>query len=200
MHSGARTTKQPKFINNFKDLDENAQRRLLGSKRSVNHTVRRGYSQHPSEAFVPMELPKAQLRQKGKDMNVAEQIDYMLRIFLQARAADKGQLHTTSNHMINNQLLAQNLIRARKSHGLSKSVAQGFLKKILTPYGSLYKMNKVPLQPIKMIVPSQQATSRLSSTLLNEDSVRLNTEEEEIVVAPEKITKMLQDEVMFDEE
>ena len=49
-----------------------------------------------------MELPKAQLRQKGKDMNVAEQIDYMLRIFLQARAADKGQLHTTSNNMINN--------------------------------------------------------------------------------------------------
>ena len=124
----------------------------------------------------------------------------MLRIFLQARAADKGQMSTTSLNAIKNQILAQNLIRGRKSHGLNKSVAQGFLKKILTPYGSLYKMNKVPLQPIKMVVPSQPASSRMSSTLLNENSARLNTEEEEIVVAPDRITKLLQMEEMDEAE
>ena len=61
-------------------------------------------------------------------------------------------------------------------------------------------MNKVPLQPIKMVVPSQPASSRMSSTLLNENSARLNTEEEEIVVAPDRITKLLQMEEMDEAE
>lgn len=40
----------------------------------------------------------------------------------------------------------------------------------------------------------------MSSTLLNENSARLNTEEEEIVVAPDRITKLLQMEEMEEAE
>ena len=69
----------------------------------------------------------------------------MLKVFMQARAADKGSMISTSINSIKNQMLAQNLIRGRQYHGLNKSVAQGFLKKIFTPYGSLCKMSKVPL-------------------------------------------------------
>ena len=69
----------------------------------------------------------------------------MLNIFQQARAAEKGKMSATSTNSIKNQFLAQTLIRSHKQCGLDKSVAQGFLKKMLTPYGSLIKLNKVPL-------------------------------------------------------
>ena len=79
-------------------------------------------------------------------MDVAQQIDFMVRYFMQARTADKNMMSASSINSIKNQMLASNLIRDRKSHGFNKAVAQGFLKNmLLRPYGSMYKINKHPL-------------------------------------------------------
>ena len=131
---------------------------------------------------------------------MGDQIDYMLRIFLQARAAEQNQTTATSANSIKNQVLASNLIKTRKSHGLNKSVAQGFLKRIVTPYGALNKFSRPRLMPIKMM-PSLHQASRFSSFMedisgnLGEDSILLGTEESEVLVAPEQISKILTNEI-----
>ena len=65
--SGARScmrgARQPR-ANHFRELDDASRLRILGSKRGGPEKMRRGYSEHPSEAFVPMELPKASLRHR----------------------------------------------------------------------------------------------------------------------------------------
>lgn len=131
---------------------------------------------------------------------MGDQIDYMLRVFLQARAAEQNQTAATSTNSIKNQVLASNLIKTRKSHGLNKSVAQGFLKRIVTPYGALNKFSRPRLMPIKMM-PSVNHASRFSSLMedvsgnLGEDSILLGTEESEVLVAPEQISKILSNEM-----
>ena len=66
-------------------MDDELREKVYGSKRSPTCTFKRGFFEHPSDRFIPMQMPKASIKKRQRELDVGDQINYMLQALQESR-------------------------------------------------------------------------------------------------------------------